>query len=249
MDLILPSSDVDFPESFLGCAANLETPDGRGGSGFYVVTSAVVCLVTAAHVIATHPSVVASSLPADTTESRLHRLTIDLGPNGARCRAGHGDVAVVEVARHVDGRPTPVEGAVQDEPIPKSALNVLTDDSIVRYEETVLGRTMVMVGFPASLGLHRQFEPSIPLLRKGILAGKIVRNKTLILDLPTFRGNSGSPVFEFHQGRYVVAGVMSMYVPHKTDVDGPKDATVAENSGYSVAAAMDEVMSLIDDLS
>src|SRR5436190_14803311 len=124
-------------------------------------------------------------------------------------------------------------------------------DTVKRFDEVLTGNDVFVFGYPTSLGLKSdptrplQFDPSLPLLRKGIVAGKNPRLHTLILDSPIYFGNSGGPALEVEQDglqrRFRVIGVVSEFIP--LEEAGRTIHTLA-NSGYSVAVGMDAVLEL-----
>lgn len=86
----------------------------------------------------------------------------------------------------------------------------------------------------------------LPLLRKGIIAGKNTVLKIIVLDSPVYQGNSGGLVLEVErecgQENYKAIGVITNLVPFTKD-----DSEKFQNSGYSVAVPMDSVLELISD--
>src|SRR5436190_19064223 len=72
-------------------------------------------------------------------------------------------------------------------------------ETVKHFDEVLTGNDVFVFGYPTSLGLKSdptrppQFDPSLPPLRKGIVAGKNPRLHTLILDSPIYFGNSGVP--------------------------------------------------------
>lgn len=78
-------------------------------------------------------------------------------------------------------------------PIQEEVIN--KDDSLVRY-----GQICYMVGYPQGIGgvspdtSQQQIDPITPLIRFGSVAWKHPYGNEIWLDLPSFGGNSGSPV-------------------------------------------------------
>jgi hypothetical protein len=107
-----------------------------------------------------------------------------------------------------------------------------------------------MYGYPSSIGLSTtpQLDPDRPLLRKGIVAGKNLQKHTLVLDCPTYNGNSGGPIFEidreFAQTKYFLIGVAEQYVPYAM---GSPTINIISNSGYGIATPMDPVMKIVEE--
>ena len=114
---------------------------------------------------------------------------------------------------------------------------------------------MYVFGYPTSLGIKEipQIDPLRPLLRFGIIAGTNPARKSIILDCPSYPGNSGGPVLEVEEvdlvnRRFRVIGVVSQFVPFaETWVNKThhyQNLTIS-NSGYTVAVSMDPVLDLI----
>ena len=113
------------------------------------------------------------------------------------------------------------DGAVLTEKAESGMLTVGMD-TVKHFDEVLTGNDVFVFGYPTSLGLKSdptrppQFDPSLPLLRKGIVAGKNPRLHTLILDSPIYFGNSGGPALEVEQDglqrRFRVIGVVSVNV-------------------------------------
>jgi hypothetical protein len=105
--------------------------------------------------------------------------------------------------------------------------------------------------YPSSIGLANipQVDYKRPLLRKGIVAGKNSKLRTLITDCEIFPGNSGGPVIEveryFAQSNFRVIGLIIQFVPFDNARIPGLTRTTLLNSGYSVVTPMDFVIELI----
>jgi hypothetical protein len=113
-----------------------------------------------------------------------------------------------------------------------------------------------MFGYPTSLALvpNPKIDFSRPLLRRGVVAGENVARRSIILDCPSYQGDSGSPIIEVDypspfQRSFSIIGVMSEFVPFadtwKNEHFGYSNVTI-QNSGYSVITAMDFVLELLN---
>jgi hypothetical protein len=120
------------------------------------------------------------------------------------------------------------------------------------YKDVLIGNDAVMLGYPSSLTstssiFGPQLDPLQPLLRGGLIAGVNEQNKTIIVDAPAYRGNSGGPVFELEQVdhfvNFKVIGVVSQFVAL---VEGGEDIGISFNSGYSVIAPLDGILDLLE---
>jgi hypothetical protein len=135
--------------------------------------------------------------------------------------------------------------------------NILTvpEKNTKKYNEVLIGNDIFISGFPSSIGIKKipQIDYYKPLLRKGIVAGKYDKIKTIIIDCATFGGNSGGPVIEienvdaFSQNIRVI-GIISQFVPFVEEWINPQyrlKNIEFENSGYSVVVPIDKVIELI----
>jgi hypothetical protein len=125
------------------------------------------------------------------------------------------------------------------------------------YKDVLIGNDALMYGYPSSLTSNMfggQLDPLEPLLRRGLIAGINEQKKTIIVDAPAYRGNSGGPVFEIEQenfntffkvigvvSEFKVIGVVSEFVPL---AEGGEDIGIKFNSGYSVIAPLDGILEL-----
>jgi hypothetical protein len=116
------------------------------------------------------------------------------------------------------------------------------------FQETGVGSDVFLFGFPSSLGLPQmpQIDPNLPLLRKGIVAGKNLKRRVLILDCPSYQGNSGGPVVTRETTsaytKYIVLGVVTEWIPFSEswlNSRFPYNNTTLSNSGYSIAEPID----------
>jgi hypothetical protein len=115
---------------------------------------------------------------------------------------------------------------------------------------------LILFGYPTSLGFPQkpQFDSHRPLLRKGIVAGKNLQTRSIILDCPAYQGNSGGPVIQiemddknFLMTHFNIIGVVSQFIPF-TDIwlnirERYSNMTML-NSGYSIATPMDVVLEI-----
>jgi len=125
-----------------------------------------------------------------------------------------------------------------------------------KYSEVLIGNDVYISGFPSSLGIKKipQIDYHRPLLRKGIVSGKFDTRKTIIIDCPTFGGNSGGPVIELEDvntgnQNVRVIGIISQFVPFVEkwiNLQHRLTNIEFENSGYSVVIPIDKVIELIE---
>ena len=105
-----------------------------------------------------------------------------------------------------------------------------------------VGNEVFVFGYPASItDVNPWLDVKLPLLRKGIIAGKNESLSAIILDCPIFDGNSGGLALEAEKQDFKIVykaiGVVTNYVPYQ------KEWT--QNSGYSIVVPMDFVEDLI----
>ena len=245
------------------------------GSGVYLSTGKAEFLVTAKHVIAgglpdpnTHkaevPDLVLAlvSYSKDQPTQKRILLTVDfkmlLDRGDVRAHKTR-DVAAIKL------------GVLKDQPdhswmsffSPGVTKVEFADSGLVsagmiairKFDDVLVGNDAILYGYPVSLGLPNslQFDPLRPLLRRAFIAGKDPVKRSLIVDGPVYRGNSGGPLFEIEpvQGpdihsppdlMFYLIGIMIEFVPL---TERAADFTMLLNSGYSIAEPMDFVLELI----
>ncbi len=134
---------------------------------------------------------------------------------------------------------------------PQSLFVAANRDLIKTYDQVLVGDDVIVYGYPRSLVVMTgdkpsQLDPLRPLLRRGIIAGLNEQNKTIILDCPVYRGNSGGPAVEIERDdlnlKLRLIGVVVEFVPL---AEGSVDFAVQFNSGYSIVEPMDAVLELV----
>jgi len=105
-----------------------------------------------------------------------------------------------------------------------------------------VGNQVFVFGYPTSITeVNPWLDIKLPLLRKGIVAGKNEELKAIILDCPVYFGNSGGLVIEVGEIKgvyyYKAIGLISEYVPFESNW--------FQNSGYSIVVPMDFVQELL----
>ncbi len=138
-----------------------------------------------------------------------------------------------------------------------SRLNSMNWEMVGKFDSTIIGDDVLISGFPASLGLKQnpQYDFKRPILRKGTLAGRYVEQKTLIIDCPSFGGNSGGPVIEvgesLYDNRVRLIGIVTSFIPlveeWKNERYGITNVEVI-NSGYTVVEPIDKILDLIKEI-
>lgn len=135
----------------------------------------------------------------------------------------------------------------------KTGIVAVARENIKKFDETLVGNEIVVFGYPSSLGLQAipQIDYQHPLLRKGIVAGKNLAKRSIILDCPIYFGNSGGPAVEIdRQGlgaAFNIIGVVTQYVPFLQQASSlTLSMQLYSNSGYAVVEPMDFILELLD---
>lgn len=135
-----------------------------------------------------------------------------------------------------------------------SWINALPIEMLKGYSEVYAGDEVYLFGYPTSIGLKQspQFDFSRPLLRRGVVAGKNDKIKTLVLDCPSYPGNSGGPVIrkvtDGLRWEYSLIGLVVQFIPYEEQWVNVKSGLIRTdrfNSGYSVAISADKILNLI----
>lgn len=242
---VLPSANTiqaqrAIPDDNLAYPVLIQFPDELA-SGFYLETDTSIYLVTAKHVLfdpptGNHPTahvhsglMTLLSYPRDPKESGTNVILID---TAALSQAGEikgnpvADVAVVRVAdvlasptdKGVGGQVRLIPGATARTTVASGLLG-LNLKTIKKYDDVLVANEVLLFGYPTSLGIQGtpQLDPLRPLLRRGIVAGLNPNGQSIIIDCPSYPGNSGGPVVEADRtpfsSNFNVIGVVSQFVP------------------------------------
>jgi hypothetical protein len=249
--------------------ASLISIGQSSGSGFLINIKQSTYLVTARHVLFDEDHnfkirenyfeiVSPSSIESDHSTSRLG---VDF-ENALYAFSRTADVAIVEIGKNrykAEGNLwtvtyhkaiTRIENAVNN-PI------IIIEETISPLADVLVANDIYVYGYPTSLGLqpNKFFDASRPLLRKGIVSNIYRRMNTIILDCAVYPGNSGGPVMQISVQdsiqHFKIIGVVSKYIPFAQEWRNSREKLINVeyvNSGYSVATAMDEVISLAVEL-
>jgi hypothetical protein len=124
-------------------------------------------------------------------------------------------------------------------------------DNVKTFNQVLAGNEVMLFGYPSSLALQQlqQLDPTIPLLRRGVVAGTNPERKSIVLDCPVYPGNSGGPVLELDRDgfttRFKIIGVVNQFVPFVQAGGSQTFAMqILSNSGYSIITPMDFVLEL-----
>ncbi len=259
-----------IPDDNLAYPVLISLDTGSQGSGFFLDTGTRIYLVTATHVLFNEASgklngskAVLLSYSKDPTEKEKNIFELDLPAllaSGNIRKHSSQDVSVVYIGDNVISATgsvstwRPVAGVNAKSAAPSGILDVAIKN-IKRFDDVLIGNTIFVFGYPTSLGIKEipQIDPMRPLLRSGIIAGTNPDRKTIIIDCPSYPGNSGGPVLEvdtdgLNEHRFLIIGVVIQFVPFvETWVNmtqNYRNLTVS-NSGYAVVTPMDPVLELI----
>jgi hypothetical protein len=121
----------------------------------------------------------------------------------------------------------------------------LKKDGVKLFKDVLVSNAIYAFGYPTSISSRNSFlDIKLPLVRKGIIAGKNEALKLIILDCPLNNGNSGGLVTEVeHEGGidyWRGIGLITNMIPVTYNDSG------INNSGYSVVVPMDRVMDVVN---
>jgi hypothetical protein len=270
--LLISSVDVvarrAIPDDNLHIPVLIRIKEGLA-SGFYLNTGTQVYLVTARHVLfdQSKPPVLKGntaellSYPYNQIEKGRIIVEVNLeNLNTAGFIKSHKtqDVSVINIGTSLSPDKTSqilfTNGVTVKESTPSGIASV-NMSHVKKFDEILVSNDAFIYGYPTSIGVKQmpQIQSDRPLLRKGIIAGKNEEKKTIILDCPIYKGNSGGPVIEVEEvnlGNYKfsVIGVITEFVPFAEtwlNVTQNYSHMVISNSGYAVAAPIDAVLELI----
>lgn len=257
---------IDDPRTFPALIVH----DRGMGSGCFLQLSNSVYLITAKHVLFAEPegtnapallsasATVKSYSNAGTTNVSSRAFAINLAQllsAGEIRYSTNRDVALVRVEQCTSNDVnvvTPLAGFAQLSR--DGGLSLRGLDFVCRMNEVDVGAEVYMFGYPTSLTapISAIFDPSEPLLRKGIVAGANLARRTIIIDCPSYFGNSGGPVIQvdhpsFGATRFRIIGLVSGFVPFQEEWENKTmrySHVIKSNSGYTVVEPIDIVLEL-----
>jgi hypothetical protein len=265
------SAQRSIPDDNLAYPVLVQFPDEKA-SGFYLTTETSTYFVTAKHVLfdprtgqIRTGSMSLLSYSRDPKESGTNLILIDIA---ALARAGEikvhptADVVVVRIADLAKSAQENVQGARTLQLLPGVTSQASVSNGIVgvgikvikKYDEVLVANEVLLFGYPTSLGIPEspQLDPLRPLLRRGIVAGLNPNGKSIIVDCPSYPGNSGGLVVEVDRSAFNasinVIGVVSQFVPFEEKwINYPMgyQNINLSNSGYTIVTPMDFVLELV----
>ena len=259
----LASAQRAIPDDNLAYPVLITLTNGSTGSGFYLVTEKAIYLVTAKHVLfdpdtqklrdTTAELLSYASDPSDPTRNLASVNLSVLQSNGNIKTHPSEDVAVIKISTMIAGlrNTSSTMPGVTFRTNAKDGLVTAHLDIVKPFDQVLTGNEVIVYGYPTSIGLQQlpQIDTHRPLLRKGIVAGTNKEKRSIILDCPSYFGNSGGPVVEidredFRTTHFNIIGVISQYVPF-ADTGRASTFMILSNSGYSIATPMDFVLDLV----
>lgn len=232
------------------------------GSGCIMQLSNSFYLVTARHVLFTVPEGTnAPKLLSDSVNVKTYgkntngicETTFTLGlsqmmASGEVRYSSNHDVALVRIAESGSTLP----GLAFTSSFTRMSVSPAIMAS--RIGDVEVGSEVWMLGYPVSLtGPLAQFlNPTDPLLRKGIVAGVNLKNSVVVIDSPSYFGNSGGPVLALNDSelgakRFKIIGLVVRFVPFEEEWENKTmnySHTLISNSGYTLLEPMDTVLDM-----
>ncbi|MGB2660862.1 MAG: trypsin-like peptidase domain-containing protein [Candidatus Omnitrophota bacterium] len=261
-----------IPENNLSYPVLISLDDGSSASGFYMRNNKnELFLVTAGHVLFKREDdnftlkskkAILLSQPFPLVPEEQIEIELDLGiliNNKSVVSNFPRDVIVVKIANYIKKEEKEfakfIRGVLPKDSLKQKQIVVAETEGIKKYDKVLVSNEIFIFGYPTSLGIKNdpQIDYKKPLLRKGIVAGKNDKQKTIILDCPVYQGNSGGPCVEVEQeglqSKYLIIGVVLQFIPFEEkwlNLNYNRVNTDWENSGYSVVEPIDTVLDLIE---
>ncbi|WP_321371370.1 serine protease [uncultured Draconibacterium sp.] len=155
------------------------------------------------------------------------------------------DIAVIFMGKIIDKRIRyPLAANLKELKVSKDNPWIMIGSNfITNLEQTRLGTDAFIFGYPKTIGLQKnpQYDYDKPLLRRGVIAGIYKEKKTIIVDCPSYGGNSGGPVYEIdtNDNRIKLVGVVSQWIPIVSEYG-------VNNSDYLVAVSAEIINEVIN---
>ncbi len=201
------------------------------------------------------------SYPADINDDSENIISLDLDRlNEGKKIKYHPkkDVAIIEIGEIIkleEGKKVKFFQGVSLLNRTKTGILAVVEENIKLFKDAMIGNDIFLFGFPTSIGLASpEFSIKKPLIRKGILSGKNLKFRTLIIDCPVNYGNSGSLVIEMEEislgkHRYFAIGIAIRIVQVLemgfVEISSFKKSITYTNTGYSIVEPIDTVIELL----
>lgn len=241
------------------------------GSGCVLQLSNSVYLVTAKHVLfgkpeGTNPPILLSATAAVRAYSQVGTTNVSertfflnlsqLMRDGEISYSSNRDVTVVRIEECLTNNHDVVK-ILPGVGIPPGPTGLVTRGAafVCAMADIEVGAEVYMFGYPTSLTgpISQIFEPWEPLLRRGIVAGVNLDKRTIIIDCPSYQGNSGGPVVQVDHPswgvtRFRIIGLVTGFVPFQEEWENKTlqySHVLKSNSGYTVIEPIDIAMELV----
>lgn len=232
----------------------------KQGSGFFYVDDTALYLATAQHnLFDKNAELVARTAVLSCFQSDLVtkvHASIDceqLLKSSDLRKSNTSDIAVAKIGTVTNMQVNYAKHFQLLEGSPKNpAITGIHRKSLTLFDEVEISNDVVMFGYPTSLSTTLQLDRARPLIRRGCVAGK-TENRRLVIDCPSYFGNSGGLVIEVtddgKQRKYRGIGVAVEMVPFAEELWSKQFnrqvGTRFENSGYTLVEPIDRVLELI----
>ncbi|WP_303920219.1 serine protease [Draconibacterium sediminis] len=267
--ILIQFSSVSYPQysidnnKIIETALLLEYKIGnqtKFGSGFLIRDNTevgdFVYLITAKHVLGKTDSNGNFSLfgneleitySGDIYSESVNKVAIDIANlfnhNLVRFNEGN-DAAIIFLAKVNENKMNYASAANFKQKVAHgNSWTTIDSKMLVAFEDVKIGNDAFISGYPKTLGLGRypQYDYEKPLLRKGAVAGIYRSKRTIVVDCPSYGGNSGGPLFTIYpkERKLKLTGIVVEYIPQISKVE-------MNNSGYMVAASSDIIIELLD---
>lgn len=163
------------------------------------------------------------------------------------------DVCIINAGRFVDEKKVIYSKGITGKE--GGSLVSIPKSNFIAFENVLISNEVFIFGYPNSLGVpgSDQIDYSEPLIRKGIIAGKNKKTRTIVLDCPVYYGNSGGLVIQVDEievghRKFLPIGIVSQFVPFIETWQNMQHNYVnsnIENSGYSIVTPIDTILDLI----
>jgi V8-like Glu-specific endopeptidase len=256
-----------IPDDNLAYSVFIMLKSGSSGSGFFLAGKKFLYLVTAKHVLIDNSTQSLLSDGADLTsyskdpkDATPNHISLDLKvlQSAGNILYKKGDVVAVRLAKieRNEGK-LKIEGLDGLKVIGLSQPGIVAAElsTLTKFDDVLVANEVIVFGYPVSIGLkdHPQLDYERPLLRKGIVAGLNYSQHSIVLDCPSYPGNSGAPVIQVEEEgigghKFHVIGVISEFVPSLetwVNTNYKYFNSTMLNSGYSIATPIDLVLELL----
>ena len=255
---------------FIPSTVQIKYPSGGSSSGIIVTDSTYFYLVTARHCLFNESknnkiSLIDSAALLiyyvnDPFSSKPDTISVNLS-NALRKRDllfdPVNDIAILVLAKVIgftaSGKPR-FTYTNSTNKLTKMPPGGIYSDVCLNFDKVDVGEDCIIIGYPSSLQLNsiNDYDFQRPLLRKGAIAGKDKLKGTIIVDCPSYQGNSGGPVFSaslYPNLNIGLIGIISRSILHVEQLESIYYKTIVSvnlnNSGYTVIVPIEFALSLM----